>query len=71
MRLALIAHDGKKPDTVRFALNHRAALTEFDLLATGTTGGRLEAETGLHVERKSLDRTWRPPDKGGGGRGGL
>ena len=52
MRLALIAHDEKKPDLIEFARNRRGDLERFDLMATGTTGKRLVEETGLDVERK-------------------
>jgi methylglyoxal synthase len=50
-RIALIAHDHKKDDMVAFAQNHKAFLLGCDLLATGTTGGRLEEEVGLTVQR--------------------
>lgn len=49
--VALIAHDGKKDDMVRFALAHRAELECFHLIATGTTGQRLVEATGLTVTR--------------------
>jgi methylglyoxal synthase len=49
--LAIIAHDGKKDDLVRFAREHMAALQKFDLIATGTTGKRLADATGLSIER--------------------
>lgn len=52
MRLALIAHDEKKPDIVEFARNRRADLERFELMATGTTGKRLQESTGLDIERK-------------------
>ncbi|MFC6826251.1 methylglyoxal synthase [Halopelagius fulvigenes] len=52
MRLALIAHDEKKPELIEFAKNRKADLERFDLMATGTTGKRLQEETGLDVERK-------------------
>lgn len=39
--LALIAHDMKKDDMVEFAVNHRAELARFRLVATGTTGARI------------------------------
>lgn len=42
-RLALIAHDEKKAELVEFAMRHRIALQGFDIVATGTTGGRLKA----------------------------
>lgn len=50
-RLALIAHDEKKPDLIRFARDHEEVLADCDLIATGTTGKRLNEETGLTVER--------------------
>ncbi len=49
--LALIAHDAKKEEMVAFALRHRTLLARFPLVATGTTGGRVEEATGLKVER--------------------
>ena len=52
MRLALIAHDEKKPDMIEFAQSRGADLTRFDLVATGTTGQRLREATDLDVERK-------------------
>lgn len=48
--LALIAHDAKKDELVAFANRRRSDLARFDLLATGTTGGRLTDATGLTVE---------------------
>ncbi len=51
-RLALIAHDQKKPDMIEFATENEATLHQFDLLATGTTGKRLMEATDLEVERK-------------------
>lgn len=41
--LALVAHDEKKDDLVRFAARHRKRLAEYDLYATGTTGARINA----------------------------
>ncbi|HET7715617.1 MAG TPA: methylglyoxal synthase [Bauldia sp.] len=41
LALALVAHDEKKDDIVRFAERHRKRLAEYDLYATGTTGARL------------------------------
>lgn len=50
--LALVAHDAKKADMVAFAADHRARLSQFDIFATGTTGGRiLEACPELAVVR--------------------
>jgi methylglyoxal synthase len=51
MRIALIAHDDMKDDLVEFAREHADRLENADLIATGTTGGRLNDETGLEVER--------------------
>ncbi|TMT87416.1 methylglyoxal synthase [Haloterrigena sp. H1] len=50
-RIALIAHDRKKPDLIEFAQTHESQLREYDLIATGTTGKRLREETDLGVER--------------------
>lgn len=41
--LALVAHDEKKDDLVRFAVRHRDRLAGYDLYATGTTGARINA----------------------------
>ncbi|MEZ4729306.1 MAG: methylglyoxal synthase [Caldilineaceae bacterium] len=49
--IALIAHDGKKDDMVRFASTQHALLAQFHLIATGTTGERVRQATGLSVER--------------------
>lgn len=51
MKLALIAHDGKKDAMVALAREFAAGLARCQLMATGTTGGRLQAEAGLTVER--------------------
>jgi len=51
MRIALIAHDGKKADMVALAREYRELLASCQLCATGTTGARLRDEVGLEVER--------------------
>ncbi len=51
MSVALIAHDEKKPDIIALAHEHTDVLSEYDLIATGTTGKRLNDETDLDVER--------------------
>jgi dephospho-CoA kinase len=51
IRIALIAHDEKKEDMIKFAKKHRGVLAKMRLIATGTTGQRLIDETGLDVER--------------------
>jgi len=52
MTLAIIAHDGKKAEMVRFLSNHLAFLQRNDvkLVATGTTGTHVEL-AGLEVQK--------------------
>ena len=51
-RVALIAHDQKKDDLVAFARDHQAWFAKCDLVATGTTGGRIaDACPGLEIRR--------------------
>ena len=50
-RIALVAHDNKKPELVRWAAFNRGTLSEHTLYATGTTGTMLEYELGLPVTR--------------------
>ncbi|WP_339103317.1 methylglyoxal synthase [Haloterrigena salinisoli] len=50
-RVALIAHDETKPDLIEFAQTHEDQLQKYELIATGTTGKRLQEETALEVER--------------------
>ncbi|MBD2312163.1 methylglyoxal synthase [Desertifilum sp. FACHB-1129] len=49
--IALIAHDSKKDEIVDFVKAHAPLLGRYLLIATGTTGERLQAETGLKIER--------------------
>jgi methylglyoxal synthase len=51
MKIALIAHDRKKDDMVALATEFAEFLRGCELIATGTTGGRLQSEAGLKVER--------------------
>jgi len=51
-RIALIAHDDEKPEMIDFVRTHEDVLSEFDIVATGTTGKRIMEETDLDVERK-------------------
>lgn len=51
-RVALIAHDETKPELIDFAREHESQLSDYELIATGTTGKRLQEETDLEVERK-------------------
>jgi len=52
MEIALISHDGKKPEMVRFIMEHKdeLLLKNVKIIATGTTGKYIE-ETGLKVNR--------------------
>lgn len=47
--IALIAHDQRKDALVAWAKAHETQLAGSTLFATGTTGGRLNAETNLTV----------------------
>lgn len=49
--IALVAHDQMKADMVDWASERRAELSRFDIVATGTTGGRLNDGAGLTVTR--------------------
>lgn len=51
MNIALIAHNGKKDDMVALAAEFAPLLRQHKLMATGTTGGRLQSDVGLTVER--------------------
>ncbi len=50
--IAIIAHDGKKPEMVQFLNGYREILNsnKIKLIATGTTGGKTEA-AGYKVEK--------------------
>ena len=50
-KIALVAHDHKKPEMVDWAKRQREALSKHDLYATGTTGSLIEKETKLTVEK--------------------
>lgn len=52
MEIALIAHDGKKPEMVNFLMKHKEALSnnKITFVATGTTGSYAE-QTGLTVTK--------------------
>ena len=51
MKIALIAHDNKKPKMIQFVEKHRDLLSQHSLCATGTTGKKINEATGLEVER--------------------
>jgi len=42
LRIAMIAHDGKKADMVSFLLHHKELFRQAELIATSTTGSFLE-----------------------------
>ena len=48
--LALIAHDNMKPLLIKWASKHVDKLEKFKLVATGTTGKKVEEATGLKVK---------------------
>lgn len=50
-RIALVAHDNKKSDLLEWACFNKDLLSQHKLYATGTTGGFLQKELGLRVER--------------------
>lgn len=51
MNIALIAHDKKKSDIVRFATAYEPILKKHHLYATGTTGAKISEATGLQIHR--------------------
>ncbi|WP_201713302.1 methylglyoxal synthase [Rossellomorea arthrocnemi] len=51
MNIALIAHDKKKDDLIRFVLAYKSVIEKHSLFATGTTGKRIGEETGLPIHR--------------------
>ncbi len=51
MHIALVSHDRMKDRMVALAQEFAPFLLQHMLMATGTTGGRLQAEAGLQVER--------------------
>lgn len=51
MKIALIAHDRKKPMMVKLATAYQTILEKHELFATGTTGAKITEATGLKVPR--------------------
>ncbi|PLT28352.1 methylglyoxal synthase [Peribacillus deserti] len=51
MKIALIAHDKKKEDMIRFATAYKDIFSKHELFATGTTGLRIQEATGLSIHR--------------------
>ncbi len=52
--IALIAHDDKKDDMVDFAIRHQPLLSRYRLIATESTGKRIQESTNLKVELMAL-----------------
>ena len=50
MKIAVIAHDGKKPEMVAFLLKNKDKIVEANIVATGTTGSHAE-NAGLKVTK--------------------
>ncbi|EAY30358.1 methylglyoxal synthase [Microscilla marina] len=50
-KIAIIAHDGRKPEMVHFLKENEEVLTKVALIATGTTGTHV-AKAGYEVEAK-------------------
>jgi methylglyoxal synthase len=51
MKIALIAHDKKKPEIIELAKKYKDILSEHELYATGTTGTMIMGETGIKINR--------------------
>ena len=50
-RIALVAHDHKKPELLEWARFNRDLLAQHELYATGTTGHVIEDDLGLEVHK--------------------
>ncbi len=50
-RIALVAHDNKKPDLLEWAQYNKVLLANHELFATGTTGRLLEQALGVTVNK--------------------
>ncbi|HMB92937.1 MAG TPA: methylglyoxal synthase [Rhodothermales bacterium] len=50
-RIALVAHDKKKPDLLDWIRHNRAILSRHKLYATGTTGRLIEEAINVDIER--------------------
>lgn len=49
--IALVAHDNKKDELLRWVKKHKHILNQHRLIATGTTGKLIENEIGVDVQR--------------------
>ena len=50
-RIALVAHDARKPDLLEWVQFNRGTLVGHDLFGTGSTGKLIAEETGLSIKR--------------------
>ena len=50
-KVALIAHDNKKPEIIEWAKKNKEILSKFELCGTGTTAKKVSEATGLEVKR--------------------
>ncbi|MHB8071145.1 MAG: methylglyoxal synthase [Candidatus Cryosericum sp.] len=50
-KVALIAHDRRKPEMIALCRDYQEMLAQEELVATKSTGGLIEELTGLHVTR--------------------
>ena len=48
--IALVAHDMKKPEIVKWATENKETLSNYDLCGTGTTAKLISEATGLDVK---------------------
>ena len=48
-KIALIAHDNKKPEIIEWAKKNKEILKNFELCGTGTTAKRISEATGLEL----------------------
>jgi methylglyoxal synthase len=51
LNIALIAHDKKKDDMIRFSTAYKQIFSKHKLFATGTTGKKIMEATGLQIHR--------------------
>ena len=49
-KIAIIAHDNKKPEIIEWAKKNVEILKKFELCGTGTTSKRVAEATGLNVK---------------------
>ena len=51
MKIAIIAHNEKKPDMISLCVRHKDELEKHELFATGTTGRLIEEVTNLSIHK--------------------